>query len=103
MTTETEFEGEQGQGSKDRTKDELQQAPASQTGRPPSSILTFTTNLMLLQKQFKGFVKGKFEFRSTRNGIRVVTNEVVDFLPYNPTLTPTNYPTSPSIQSHRSL
>jgi hypothetical protein len=35
--------------------------------------------LIQLQKQLKGFVKGKFEFRNTRNGTRVVTKEMVDF------------------------
>jgi hypothetical protein len=43
------------------------------TGRPPPIILTSQTNLIQFQKQLKNVVKGDFEFRSTRNGTRVVT------------------------------
>jgi hypothetical protein len=35
--------------------------------------------LMQLQRQFKGFVKGNFEFRNTRSGTRIVTREMADF------------------------
>jgi hypothetical protein len=59
--------------------DRQQQAQNSQRGRPPHIILTSTINLMQLQKQLKGLVKGSFEFRSTRNGTRVVTKEMADF------------------------
>jgi hypothetical protein len=64
----------------DRTDgNQQQQLPSSQTGRPPPIKLTSATNLIQLQKQLKGFVKGSFEFRSTRNGTRVVTKEIADF------------------------
>jgi hypothetical protein len=73
--TEMEIEGD----SNDRTASEQQQAPASQTGRPPPIILTLTTNQMQLQRQLTVFINGNFEFRSTRNGTRVVTKEMADF------------------------
>jgi hypothetical protein len=44
-----------------------------------SPIALTGTNLILLQKQLKGLVKGNFEFRNTRNGTRIVTKEMVDF------------------------
>jgi hypothetical protein len=53
-------------------------APAK-TGRPPPKILTSAVNLILLQKQLKGVVSENFEFRSTRNGIRVITRSMADF------------------------
>jgi hypothetical protein len=35
--------------------------------------------MIQLQRQLKGLLKGSFEFRNTRNGIRVVTKEMEDF------------------------
>jgi hypothetical protein len=61
------------------TKASPQEAPAAKTGRPPAIILTSTINLIQLQKQLKNVVKDDFEFRSTRNGTRVVTRGMVDF------------------------
>jgi hypothetical protein len=49
------------------------------SGRLPPVILTLQTNLIQLQKQLKNVVKGDFEFRSTRNGTRVVTKDMADF------------------------
>jgi hypothetical protein len=49
------------------------------TGRPPPITLTSQTNLIQLQKQLKNVVKGDFEFRSTRNGIRFVTKGMADY------------------------
>jgi hypothetical protein len=49
------------------------------TGRPPPIILTSQANLIQLQKQLKNVVKGDFEFRSTRNGTRVVTKGMAVF------------------------
>jgi hypothetical protein len=57
-----------------------QQSPSSQRGRPPPIILTSAINLIQLQKQLKGFVKGSVDFRNTRNGTRAVTKEMTDFL-----------------------
>jgi hypothetical protein len=45
----------------------------SKIGRPPPIILTSAINLIQLQKQLKGVVSENFEFRSTRNGTRVIT------------------------------
>jgi hypothetical protein len=55
-----------------------QQTPAT-AGRPPPIVLTASTNLVHLQNEIKGLVKGSFEFRSTRNGTRVVTREMADY------------------------
>jgi hypothetical protein len=53
-------------------------APAK-PGRPPPIVLTFAVNLIQLQTQLKGVVIENFEFRSTRNGTRVVTRSMADF------------------------
>jgi hypothetical protein len=42
-------------------------------------VLTSETNLIQLQKQLKGVAKQTFEFRSTKNGTRVITKDMVDF------------------------
>jgi hypothetical protein len=57
----------------------VQQEPSSQAGRSPPIILTSETNLLQLQKKLRGLVKGNFEFRTSRNGTRVVTREMADF------------------------
>jgi hypothetical protein len=49
------------------------------TGRPPLIILTSAVNLIQLQKQLKGVVSEDFEFRSTRNGTRVIMRGMADF------------------------
>jgi hypothetical protein len=51
----------------------------AKSGRPPPIILTSAVNLIQLQKQMKNLVKVDFEYRSTRNGTRVVTRGMVDF------------------------
>jgi hypothetical protein len=56
-----------------------QQEPSSQAGRPLPIILTSATNLLQLQKKLRGLAKGNFEFRTSRNGTRVVTREMADF------------------------
>jgi hypothetical protein len=47
-------------------------------GQPLPIMLTSAANLIQLQKQLKGVAKQNFEFRSTRNGTRVVTKDMVD-------------------------
>jgi hypothetical protein len=47
-------------------------------GRPPPIILISTTKLIQLQKQLKSVVKENFEFRSTRNGTRVIRRGMAD-------------------------
>jgi hypothetical protein len=53
-------------------------APAKR-GRPPPIVLTSAANLILLQTQLKGVVSENFEFRSTRNGTRVIKRSMADF------------------------
>jgi hypothetical protein len=65
-----EMEGGEGQDE--------QQTLAS-PGWPPMIVLTTPTNLLQLQKDVKGLVKGNFEFRSTRNWTRVVTRKMTDY------------------------
>jgi hypothetical protein len=55
-------------------------ATAAKISRPPPIILTSTVNLIQLQKQLKNVLKEDFEFRTTRNGTRIVTRDMVDFL-----------------------
>jgi hypothetical protein len=80
-TTEMECEGSANEvaDNPENPEDEVQQRPASQTGRPPPIVLTSEENLIRLQKKLKSICKGSFEFRSTRNGTRVVTKEMADF------------------------
>jgi hypothetical protein len=63
----------------DTTERQQHQAPSSQAGRPPPIVLTSQVNLIQLQRQLKDLLKGKFEFRNTRNGTKVVTKEIVFF------------------------
>jgi hypothetical protein len=48
-------------------------------GRPPPIILKAKINLIHLQKQLKNVVQDDFEFRTTRNGTRVITKGMADF------------------------
>jgi hypothetical protein len=56
-----------------------EEAAAGKTGRPPPIILTLAINLIQLQKQLKDVVEGSFEFRTTRNGTRVLMKSLADF------------------------
>jgi hypothetical protein len=58
-------------------------ATAAKTGRPPPVILMSTINPIQLQKQLKNVLKEDFKFRTTRNGTRIVTRGMVDFLGVN--------------------
>jgi hypothetical protein len=49
------------------------------TNWSPLTVLIYEVNLIQLQRQLKGLLKGNFEFRSTRNGIRIVTKEMAHF------------------------
>jgi hypothetical protein len=55
------------------------QTPSSQAGGTPSIVLTSQVNLIQLQRQLKGLLKGNFEFHNIRNGTRVVTKEMAGF------------------------
>jgi hypothetical protein len=75
----TDMEADHGRDADDSTEGQQQQAPSSQAGRPPPIVLTSQLNLIQLQRQLKGLLKGNFDFRSTRNGARVVTKELANF------------------------
>lgn len=62
----------------DQQRQQKQQEPNSQKGRPPPITLTSAINLIQLQKQVKGLVKGSFQFLNTRNGTKIVTKEMAD-------------------------
>jgi hypothetical protein len=56
-----------------------EEAVPGKTGRPPPIVLTSATNLIHLQKQLKSVLKDNFEFRSTRNGTKIITKTMADF------------------------
>jgi hypothetical protein len=56
----------------------LEAAASAKPGRPPPIVLTSAVNLIPLQKQLKCVVSENFEFRSTRNGTRVITRNMAD-------------------------
>jgi hypothetical protein len=53
-------------------------APAK-PGQPPPIVLTSAVKIILIQKQLKAVVSENFEFRSTRNGTRVIKKSMADF------------------------
>jgi hypothetical protein len=73
-----DIEGPVIEGANETQEGGPQQEASSKSGRAPTIVLTAATNLMQLQRQFKGFVSGNFEFRSTRSGTRIVTKEIGD-------------------------
>jgi hypothetical protein len=42
--------------------------------------MTFTTNLIRSQSDLEGHVQGEYELRNTRNGTRIITKEMADYL-----------------------
>jgi hypothetical protein len=50
------------------------------TGRPPPIVLTSAVNLIKSEKDIRSKVKGDFHLKTTRNGVRVVTREMADYL-----------------------
>jgi len=56
-----------------------QQAAPVGTGRPSPIILTSSINLLKFQGDLATIAKGSFEFRISRNGIRLVTKEMADY------------------------
>jgi hypothetical protein len=74
-TTAMECEG----GKTQDTEDEVQQGPTNKTGRSPPIVLTSPENLIAMQKKLKGLCRGDFEFRSTRNGTRILTKKMADY------------------------
>jgi hypothetical protein len=59
----------------------LKQEALSQSGRPPSTVMTSTTNLNPLQSDLKEQVKGEYEFRNTQNGACIITKGRADYSP----------------------
>jgi hypothetical protein len=49
-------------------------------GRLPPIMMTSTINLIRLQSNLKDHVKREFKYRYTRNGTRIITNEMADYL-----------------------
>jgi hypothetical protein len=56
-----------------------QQAPRNKTGWSLPLVMTSSTNLIHLQNNLKGIVKGSTELQNTRNGTHVVTKEMEDY------------------------
>jgi hypothetical protein len=54
--------------------------PQEVTTAANTEIPTSTVNLIQLQKQLKNVVKEDFEFYSTKNGTRIITRGIVNFL-----------------------
>jgi hypothetical protein len=52
----------------------------AKTGRPPQIIITSAVNLIHLQKQQNNVVEEEFEFRTTRNGTKIITRGMMDSL-----------------------
>jgi hypothetical protein len=73
------MEADRGDDADDSTEGQQQQAPSTQSCRPPPIVLSFQVNLTQLQRQLKGLLKGNFEYRSTRNGTRVGAKEMAYF------------------------
>jgi hypothetical protein len=73
------MKADNGNDADDSTDGQQHQAPHSQAGRPPPIVLTSQINLIQLQRQLKGLLKGNFKFRSTRNGTSVVRKEMANF------------------------
>jgi hypothetical protein len=72
-----------------------EKAVQEKLGRPPPIVLTSASNLIQLQKQLKGVAKDTFEFRSTKNGTRVVTKNMVDYQSVKTYFQSKNCPTIP--------
>jgi hypothetical protein len=55
-----------------------EQESPRKSGRPLPTATTSTTNLIQLQSDLKEHVRGKYQFRSTYNGTRIITKEMTD-------------------------
>jgi hypothetical protein len=68
----SEMENDHGNNADASTDGQQQQASSSQAGRLPPIVLTSQVNMIQLQRQLKGLLKGNFESRSTRNETKIV-------------------------------
>jgi hypothetical protein len=75
---------------------EAEEPVPGKSSRPPPIVLTFAINLTELQKQLKGIAKQQFEIRSTRNGTRVTTKDMVDYQSVKGHFEANNLSTTPS-------
>jgi hypothetical protein len=73
------MEADHGDNAENTTEHQQHQAPSNHADRLPPIVLTSQANLIQLQRQLKGLLKGSFEFCNTRNGTRVVRKEMTDF------------------------
>jgi hypothetical protein len=74
-----EMEADHRDDVEDTTECQQHQVPSSEASGLPPIILTSQVNLIQLQRQLKGILRGRFKFHNTRNGTRVVTVEMADF------------------------
>jgi hypothetical protein len=68
-----EMEDDHGNDEQYSIDGQQQKAPSRQVCRALPILLASQANLIQLQRQLQGSLKGNFEFRSTSNGTRVVT------------------------------
>jgi hypothetical protein len=76
-TMDVENENETAEETEPSTKQ--QQQTAKGAGRPPPIVLTSSVKLIKLERGIKDIVKNKYEFRTTRNVIQVMTKEMADY------------------------
>jgi hypothetical protein len=92
-----------GDDADDTTERQQHQAQSYQVSKPLPIVLTSQVNLIKMQWQLKGLLKGNFGFCNTRNGTRVVTKEMTDFQPSALISKTIISYTSPSVPNLRSL
>ena len=66
--------------TEDRMGDEERKETPKVTGRPPPIIVATNTNLIKAQREIKTKLKGDFTIRNTRNGFRITTKNMEDYL-----------------------
>jgi hypothetical protein len=74
----------------------------AKTCRPPPVVLISAIKLIQLHKQLKNVVKEDFEFHNTKNGTRIITREIVNFLEVKSHFERITCPISPSINNPKS-
>jgi len=66
-------------GAESEPRTQQQPTPVPKVvGRPLPIIVTASINLLKFQEEVKPIMKNTFDFRTTRNGIKVVTKDTVD-------------------------
>jgi len=87
--------------TEDRIGDERRKETLKGTGRPPPIIVTTNINLIKVQNEIKIKPKGDFAFRSTRNGFRISTKTMEDYLILKNISTEIKHTITPSTQKQR--